>query len=179
MKGDADRDTFIHVSLRVPERLRTQLKEEADHRNITLNSLINAIISMYISYNKILEVSEAISFSGAFFQEWLEITSTDQMQGIAEKLGPKVVRQIFAFQGIGFNLDNLIKYYLEPLSANSGWYLFNTYFEGTSRKLIFRHSHGPKWTGFLKRYIGSILRSATGTEPEINVEDAVLTFTCK
>jgi hypothetical protein len=179
VKTDADSDTFIHVSLRVPERLRNQLKEEADDRNITLNSLINTIISMYISYNKILEVSDAMSFSGAFFQEWLEITSADQMEGIAKKLGPKVVRQIFAFQGVDFNLDNLIRYYFEPLSANSRWYLFNIHFEGSSRKLIFRHSHGPKWTAYLKPYYAAIIRSATGVEPGVTVEDGVLTFTCR
>jgi len=179
VKKDADSDTFIHISLRLPERLRNRLKEEADHRKITLNSLINTIISMYVSYNRILEVSEAIPFSGALFQEWLEVTSSDHMEGMAKKLGPSVVRQIFAFQGIDFNLDNLIKYYFEPLSANSGWYLFNTYFEGMSRKVVFRHSHGPKWTAFLKRYIGSIIQSATGTEPEVTIEDETLTFTCK
>jgi hypothetical protein len=179
VKKDVDTDTFIHVSLRVPERLRNQLKEEAKHLNITLNSLINTIISTYIAYNRILEVSGAIPFSGTFFQEWLEVTSMDQMEGIAKKVGPKVVRQIFAFQGIDFNLDNLIKYYFEPVSANSGWYLFNTFFEGTSRKLILRHWHGPKWTAFLKRYIGSILCSATGTESEIVVDDETLTFICK
>jgi hypothetical protein len=134
---------------------------------------------MYFSYNKILEVSDAISFSGALFQEWLEITSTDQMEGIAKKLGPKVVRQIFAFQGIDFNLDNLIRYYFEPLSANSRWYLFNIHFEGSSRKLIFRHSHGPKWTAYLKPYYAAIIRSATGVEPGVTVEDGVLTFTCR
>jgi len=179
VKKDADPDTFIHVSLRLPERLRNQLKKEAKHRNITLNSLINAVLSKYISFDKIVEGTNAIPLNGPFFREWLEITSTDQMESIAKNLGPKVVRQSFAFRGIDFNLDNLIEFYFEPVSAHSGWYLFNTYFEGTSRKLIFKHSHGPKWTAFLKLYVASILRSATGTEPEVTIEDEILTFTCK
>jgi len=179
VKRDADSDTFIHVSLRLPERVRKQLKEEAKHRNITLNSLINAILAKYIFFDKIVEGMNAIPLSGAFFREWLEITLTDEMESIAKKLDAKVVRQSFAFQGIVFNLDNLIKHYFEPLSAHSGWYSFNTYLEGTSRKLVFRHSLGPKWTAFLKRYVASILRSATGTEPEVMIEDEILTCTCK
>jgi hypothetical protein len=179
VKKDADSDTFIHVSLRLPERVRKQLKEEAKHRNITLNSLINAILAKYDSFDKTLEGTKAIPLSGAFFHELLEITSINQMDSITKKLGPSVIRKSFAFQGIAFNLDNLIECYFEPLSAHSGWYSFNTYLQGMSRILIFEHSHGPKWTAFLKRYIAGIIRSATGTEPEVAIEEETLTFTCR
>ncbi len=179
MKKDTEAGTFIHVSLRVPAGLRNQLNDEAKHRNITLNSLINAVLSKYLAFDKIVESTKAIPLSGAFFRELLEITSTEQMENIGEKLGPMVVRQSFAFLDIDFNLDNLIKYYFEPLSVHSGWYMFNNSFEGASRKLMFRHSHGPNWSAFLKRYIANIILSATGSEPEIAIEDGMLTFTFK
>jgi len=179
VKKDADADVFIHLSLRVPVRLMNRLKEESRHRNITLNSLINGILSKYDSFDKILEGTKAIPLSGAFFVELMEIATIDEMESIAKRLGARVVRQTFAFQGIEFDLENLIGFYFEPLSTYSGWYSFNTYFVGTSRKLIFKHSHGQKWTAFLKLYITAILRSATGTEPEVIIEDEVLTFTCK
>ncbi len=156
-----------------------RMEREAKRRHVTLNSLINAILAKYDSFDKILEGTKAIPLSGAFVAELLEIASIEQMENIAKKLGAKVVRQSFASQGIEFNLDNLIESYFEPLSEYSGWYQFDWRLAGTSRKLIFTHSHGAKWTAFLRRYYAAIIRSATGVEPDVTFEDGVLTFTCR
>jgi len=179
VKTDSADSGFVHVSIRVSAKLRNRLNREAKHRHITLNSLINSILEKYDSFDKILQGAKAIPLSEAFFAEILEITPTEEIENIAKKLGAQVVRQSFASQGIEFNLDNLIEFYFEPLSEYSGWYQFNWSSAGTSRKLIFTHSHGPKWTAFLRRYYGGVIRSATGDEPDVTVEGSVLTFTCR
>lgn len=179
MKKDTERNRFVHIRLRIHEELRDQLNREAKRRNITLNSLIIAILSKCISFDMIIEAMKAVPLNRAFLDELLEIASTDELESIAKRLGPKVVRKSFAFRGIAFNLDNLVKFYFEPLSAYSGWYSFNTYFEGTTRILVFEHPLGQKSTAFLKRYIAGIIRSANGIEPEVTIEDETLTFTCK
>lgn len=178
MKKDAD-STFTHVSLRVPVRLQGELSREAKRQRVTLNSHINAILAKHASFDRIVETMKALPLSAALFRELLEATSADQMESIAKKLGAKVVKQSFAFQGIEFDLDNLIEFYFEPLSQHSGWYVFNTHLEGPSRKLIFTHSHGPKWTAFLKGYYTALIRAATGSEPDVRLEDEMLTFTCR
>jgi hypothetical protein len=179
VKNDSAESTIIHISLRIPTRLRNQLAGEAKLQHTTLNSLINAILAKHEIFDKILEGAKAIPLSEAFFVEMLEITSIEEMESITKKLGARVVRQSFASQGIEFRLDNLIEFYFAPLSEYSGWYQFNTNLAGTSRKLIFTHSHGPKWTAYLKPYYAAIMRSATGVEPEVTIEDGVLTFTCR
>jgi len=83
------------------------------------------------------------------------------------------------FLDIDFNLDELIEHYFEPVSSYSGWYTFNTAMHGANRILMFRHSYGPKWSAFLKQYIASIIKSATGIEPEVTIEDGLVTFISK
>lgn len=179
MKTDSTESGFVHVSIRISARPRTRLNREAKHLHVSLNSLINAILEKYDSFDKILQGANAIPLSEAFFVEILDVTSIDEIENIAKKLAAKVVRQSFASQGIEFNLDNLIEFYFEPLSEYSGWYQFNWRSEGTSHKLIFTHSHGPKWTAFLRQYYAAVIRSATGGEPYVTVEDAVLTLTSR
>ena len=179
MKTDSADGGFVHVSVRLSARLRNRLNSEAKHRHITLNSLINALLEKYVSFDKILQGTKAIPLSEAFFGELLEIVSIEEIETIAKGLGAKIVRRSFASQGIEFNLDNMIEFYFEPLSEYSGWYQFNWRLAGTSRKLIFTHSHGPKWTAFLRRYYAAVIRSATGIEPEVTVEEGVITFTCR
>lgn len=123
---DSDSTAFAHVSIRIPEALRIRLTHDAEQRSISLNSLIMAILAKYDSFDKIIEGTRAIPFSGAFVAEVLDITSIEEMESIAKKLGANVVKSSFALRGIPFNLDNLIKFYFEPLSQHSGWYTFNT-----------------------------------------------------
>ncbi len=178
MKTDsADSAKFVHISLRISEKLRSRLNREAKRRHLTLNSLISDILARHDVFDKILETTKAIPLSEEFFRVWLQKTPQDEMEDIAKSIGPKVVRRSYASRGIEFNLDNLIKFYFEPLSDYSGWYQFEWDFVGTSRKLIFTHSHGPKWTAFLRRYYAAIIRSATGSEPDVTVEEGVVTFT--
>jgi len=92
-----DSSGFVHVSLRIPEELRKRLNEEAKSRHITLNSLISAILAKYDAFDKILEGTNAIPLSEAFFEELLETTSMEEIESIANKLGAKVVRRSFAF----------------------------------------------------------------------------------
>jgi hypothetical protein len=175
MKTDST-DSFVHISIRISAKQKDRLNREAKRRHITLNSLIISVLAKYDSFEKILESTKAIPLSGALFGELLEIISIEEIETIAKKLGAKVVRQSFAAQGIEFNLDNLIEFYFEPLSEHSGWYEFNWRLVGTNCKLIFTHSHGPKWTAFLRLYYAAIIRSATGAESDVTVEDGVLTF---
>jgi hypothetical protein len=106
-----------------------------------------------------------------------EIYNQADFAGITAICSQKVKHQTLRTR-MEFNLDNLIESYFEQLSAYSGWYSLNT-FEDASRKLIFAHSHGPKWIAFLKLYLARIKRSETGTEPEVTIGDEMLTFTCK
>jgi hypothetical protein len=174
-----DSSTFVHISVRISVKLRNRLKREANRRHVTLNSLINEIIERHEVFDKIMETMKAIPLSEEFFRVWLQKTSQEDMEEMAKSIGPKVVRRSFASRGIEFNLDNLIEFYFEPLSDYSGWYLFEWDFVGESRKLIFTHPHGPKWTAFLRQYYGSLIRSAMGAEPDVTVEEGVVTFTCR
>jgi hypothetical protein len=174
-----DSSRFVHISLRISEKLRSRLKREAKRRHLTLNSYINEILVRHDVFDKILETMRAIPLSEEFFRVWLQKTSQADMEDMAKSIGPKVVRRSFASRGIEFNLDSLIAFYFEPLSDYSGWYQFDWDFVGESRKLIFTHPHGPKWTAFLKRYYADLIRSATGTEPEVTVEEGVAIFLCR
>ena len=70
--------------------MRKQLKEEAKHRNITLNSLINAILAKYIFFDKIVEGMNAIPLSGAFFRELVWTLHFESAFRLSSHIGPVV-----------------------------------------------------------------------------------------
>jgi hypothetical protein len=74
-----------------------------------------------------------------------------------------------------FDMDGLIEHYFRPLSMYSRWYNFNMAESGSNRRLLFEHSYGPKWSAFLKSYLSGVIKSATGSEPRIMVEEGLIT----
>jgi hypothetical protein len=108
----------------------------------------------------------------------LDSIQTEEMERLGRELGPRVVKQTFAFLGLNFDLEGLIEHYFQPVSSFSRWYTFNVVGSGANRKLMFEHQYGRKWSAFLKQYIGGIIKSATGTEPRITIDDGLVTGYC-
>jgi hypothetical protein len=96
------------------------------------------------------------------------------MERIGKELGPKLIKETFAFLGLSYDLESLIKNYFRPLSLFSGWYNFNISGSGRDRRLLFEHRHGPKWSAFLSQYVGGIIKAINGLEPRITVEDGLV-----
>lgn len=169
---------FEHISLRVDRETKAQLEKEARQRNINLNSLVNLILSKHVSFDRIVEHTEAIPLNKSLFIAILDNIQIEELERIGRELGPRVVKQTFAFLGLDFDLAGLIEHYFQPVSTFSRWYSFNVTGSGANRRLMFEHQYGRKWSAVLKQYIGGIIKSATGTEPKITVDDGLVTVFC-
>jgi hypothetical protein len=159
-------------------QLRTELRSEAKERGVSLNSLINQILEKHVAFDRIVEQMGGIPLSRLLFTGMLDGVSLEEMERLGKELGPKLVKQAFAFLGLSYDLDNLIKRYFAPLSSFSGWYSFNVSGSGRDRKLLFAHRYGIKWSTFLAQYIGGIIKVAISREPRTDIEDNLVTVYC-
>jgi hypothetical protein len=169
---------FTHISLRVDSEIKIQLEREAMRRRINMNALVNLVLSKYASFDDIIEHTEAVPLNKFLFLGMLGGTQIEEMERIGRELGPRVVKQTFAFLGINFDLGGLIEHYFQPVSTFARWYSFNIVGSGANRRLLFEHQYGRKWSAFLKQYIGGIIKSATGTEPKIVIDNGLVTVFC-
>jgi hypothetical protein len=168
----------VYLSIRMRRHLKDQLTADARRHKTNLNALINTTLEKHVSFDSISEHVRAIPVNQNLFAAMLESVSEERMEGIGIELGPRLIRNTFLFLNIKYDLDNLIEHYFEPLGSFSGWYNFSSTEGGPNRKLIFEHTHGPKWSAFLKRYIAGIIKAATGVEPRITLEDGLLVAYC-
>jgi hypothetical protein len=169
---------FDHVSFRVRSKTMTVLKTEADRLGVSVNSLVNQVLSNYALFNRIVEHMEAVPLNKALFTAMLDAIEMSEMERIGKELGPTIVKSTFRFLGLDFDLDSLIEHYFQPVSMFSRWYVFNVAGSGSNRTLMFAHPYGPKWSAFLKTYLAGIVNAATGSEPRITVEDGLVTVFC-
>jgi hypothetical protein len=169
------RERFTHVSLRIPESAKTSLERQAKRQHVNFNSLASKILVKGTSYDTIAEQLGAVTISRALFDVMLEDVPAARLEQLGKNLGPNLIKQTFTFLDLPYDLEGLIRYYFEPVSSYSGWYSFRLAGAGSNRKLMFQHAHGPKWSLFLKSYISSIIKAATGSEPRADVDDGLVT----
>jgi len=169
---------FDHVSFRIYSEVMTTLDREAERLRVSVNSLVNQVLSNYTAFNRIVEHMQAVPLNRALFTQMLEAIEISAMERIGRELGPKIVKQTFKFLNLDYDVDNLIKHYFQPVSMHSRWYVFNVAGSGSNRRLMFEHPYGPKWSVFLKGYLGGIIKSITGSDPRITVEDGLVTAFC-
>ncbi len=166
---------FVRTSIRILGKLKTNLKQEASGREMSLNALINSVLERHVLFDRILNHVNAIPLNGPLFTGMLDGVPVDQLEKMGKDLGPKLIKETFVFLGLSYDLENLIESYFRPLSAYSGWYrFFNVSGSGRGRKLLFEHPHGLKWSIFLKHYLAGIIKAATGTEVRITIEEALV-----
>jgi len=169
---------FVHISLRIPMIVKNDLEQDARRQRTNFNSLASKILTKYTSFDKIAEHIEAIPINGRLFSGMLSEVPTEDLERLGKELGPQLIKETFAFLDLKYDIDGLIEHYFDPMSSFSTWYIFTLAGIGPNRRLMFKHSRGPKWSAFLKAYISSIINAATGIEPRAIIDDRLVTVYC-
>jgi hypothetical protein len=169
---------FIHVSLRIPVELKSELENQAKQQSLNLNSLSNIILLKHVLFDRIVDRVEGVPLNKLLFTAMLDGIGVDQMEIIGRELGPRVIKHTFAVMNLPFDLDGLIQNYFQPMSTYSRWYKFSVAGGISSRKLMFEHSYGQKWSAFLKQYLTGILKPVVGSEPKVVIDDGLISIFC-
>jgi hypothetical protein len=170
------RGKFVHVSFRISSDVKASIEREAKRRGTNVNSLVGQVLTKFSSFDRIAEHVEAVPLNKPLFAGMLAKVEEEEKERLGKELGPKVMKSTFAFLSLEFDIDGLIDHYFRPLSMYSNWYSFNVVGNGGTRKLIFEHHYGPKWSAFLKGYLLGIIKSATKSEPRVDMDDGLVTI---
>jgi hypothetical protein len=172
------RGVSVHVSFRILVEVMAGLKRVAEQRAISVNSLIGQILVKFLFFDRIAEHVEAVPLNKLLFTGMLDLIEIGEMERLGRELGPKLIKKTFAFLSLEFDIDGLIRNYFLPVATYSRWYSFSVAGSGANRRLLFEHEYGPKWSAFLKQYIAGIIKSATGSESRITVDEGLITVFC-
>jgi hypothetical protein len=171
-----ERVEYVHVSVRIPITVKLALDEDVKLKHMNFNSLVSYVLTKYTTFDKIAEHVHVIPLNLPLFSGVLQEMPVDRLIQLGRELGPKLIKQTFTFLGLEYDVDGLIQHYFEPMSYFSGWYTFTVIGSGQNRRLLFEHPHGPKWSAYLKTYISSIIKAATGVEPRSTADDNIVTI---
>lgn len=169
-KSGADR-----ITLRLPMRVSSPLKKEADRRDLPLNALITKILYKNVSFDMQINALPSVTISDFLFSRMIDKVPNTDLEEIAKE-GPDAIRKLFAIQGIEYKLDEIIENHFVMMSKYCGWFSFTNNVKNDRYRLIFETQLGLKWMQFLLSYVANILESLQIHIDNKSIHENVLVF---
>ncbi len=163
------------VALRLQSDLHDALIEEAHKRDLTMNALINKILSKNMSYDNNVSVVQCVTMPHELFLEMINQMSQNSINEIG-KGGPRIVQKLFSLIGIPYDLEHVIENYFVILGKYCGWFEFSHKKQFGDYRFVFCTGKDQKWSTFVHAYVKNILNSLKITSMNDSVQDGIVIF---
>ena len=165
MEGSDSLVSATRTTIRVPNDILKVLKDEADKKAVSLNSIIARILHKYVLCDIRMNTLPSITMSQALFFLILEKLNYSQKEEVARQ-AIQTVKDMFTVLGIEYNLQNVLDEYFTILGRHCGWFTFRCEKDENHFRIVFETELGPEWIKFLQLYVRAILQSL-----KINVDN--------
>jgi hypothetical protein len=163
------------VTLRLQTDLHDALMEEAHKRDLTMNALINRILSRNMSYDNNVNVVQCVTVPHELFLEMINSMPQNSLNEIG-KSGPRIVKKLFSLIGIQYDLEHVIENYFVILGKYCGWFEFSHKEQFGDHRLVFYVGKDTKWSAFVHAYVKNILNSLKITSMNDSIQDGIVIF---
>jgi hypothetical protein len=165
----------IHVNFKIPSEVHDVLEKVTMEDKISLNALVNQILSKYVSFERAM-VDEPVVVPKQLFAELVSTFPEEQAKAVGTFLGAKL-RRDFAFHRINQDSEAILNFHLRQMGTYSGWYDLEVSRTDARIRAALLHEYGQIWSAFLTKYYQSAIRAVTGAEPRTEQEGGTLVIT--
>jgi hypothetical protein len=162
-------------TIRLTPQIDSQLQKDAKENDVTVNSIINKILTKRIEWDTHIEKFKFVSISRETFQALLELCNDREIEKVATIVGNQTLEAITLFWYQKLNLETILKT-LSTYSKYSGLLTSEIEVDEGNYSITFHHDLGKRWSIFLKCMASQFLKTALGIEPKIQTSDNVVVF---
>ena len=160
-------------TVRLAQEMDRKLQEDAEANGMTVNGLMNKILTKYIKWDTHIEKFKFVSITNETFKFLLEECSDSEIERIATASERKAIEDITLFWFHKLNLETALKT-ASIYSRYSGLLTSETKVDEGNYTITFHHDLGEKWSLFLKCVINQFFKTVLGIVPQIQISDNVV-----
>ncbi len=155
-------------SFRINQDAFEALKEDADRKEITVNTLVNQLFIAHKDFDRFFERMGAIKISTITFSLLLSAIQADRLPEVGRKAGKDAPMAVMAAKDGRVSLRTVINF-LRMMSQYANLFEFNEVLssDGQSKVMTLMHSLGDNGSLFLTNYVRAIFQGV-GVEPKIS-----------
>ncbi|MHB8601028.1 MAG: hypothetical protein ACYC6W_05305 [Nitrosotalea sp.] len=165
------------ITFRIDKEYEKVLREEAQSKKITMNTLANQVFGDYVEWQRYMERFGTIVLSKEAFKLILDLLDEKNLLNLAVDIGEKVPKEFILFKWKGVATDNVIKF-IKMYFDHCGYGAHDqTKSEGTITFSI-HHDLGKKGSVFLKAFLETVIKSTLGRScaSTVTTNSMVLSF---
>ncbi len=148
-------------TFRIDKEYEKILREEAQAKKITVNTLANQIFGDYVEWQRYMEKFGTIVLSKEAFKVILDSLDEKSLLNLAIDIGERAPKEFILFKWKGVATDNVIKF-IKMYFDHCGYGKHDqTRVEGKVTFSIY-HDLGKKGSLFLKTFLETLIKSTLG-----------------
>jgi hypothetical protein len=160
------------VTFRIPSKSLSELREESDKKQVSLNTLVNQIFKDYLDWHRYASQGRSIDYPRSVITRVFDKLTHEQLSEIADDIGRKNFVDLALLRGevtISFYLDTIQNWL--RVSALPYKHEIN----GNVHDLTIEHRMGKNFSFFLKEYNSNIL-DMLGIKSDFSITDNIVSF---
>lgn len=169
----AKRKKTILRTVRLNQELDSMLRDDAEQSNLTVNGLINRIMTKYVEWDRHTERFGFISFARQTFKSILEEVDECKIEQIATNTASPTLKAVTLFWFKELNAETLLKT-ISNYCKYSGLGTSEIKVDGGQCTITFHHDLGRKYSIYLKNTIGQFVKTTLGLVPKTEIAHDML-----
>ncbi|MEW6603759.1 MAG: hypothetical protein AB1351_03600 [Thermoproteota archaeon] len=170
---------FVTVTFRINNKVIEYFRNESEKRGISMNALVNQVLSHYIEWDSYEPRIGMIPFPKAVLGKIFAEMNADQIARLASSVGKNTAIDMAIFMKGRIDVLGFISW-LETRMGNSGFEVVHRIdrLNGVHTVTI-KHDLGKNWSLYLKTLLESILTDVFKKQSEFIVSDSMLSVSFK
>lgn len=162
------------VTFRIKSRCLDRLRKEAEHKEISINTLVNQILSLYINWHSNAANAGFTSVKRGMLARMMEKISEEDMEEIAEYVARTELRDMVLLLRSRYDLAS-------ALDVFDTWYKvagfsYHRNIAGNTYSYLIQHNLGMKYSIYLRENYRSLFEDFGVPRVQFNITDKTLSF---
>lgn len=162
------------ISFRMDSKYEQLLRNEAEEKKVSLNTLANQIFGEHLEWQRYIERFGTIVMSKDAFKLVLEFLSEEKVIDLAISIASKAPMEFILFKWKDLSSDNVINF-VRMFFGHCGYGQYDYVKDKSTNKFSIRHELGRKGSLFLTTYIKTVVKSTLGKDSETISADNSIT----
>lgn len=168
-------DESAVISFRINKETKKLLETESELKNVTVNQILNNIISKHLKWDRFAKEIGLIFISKSIFRNILTKLSEEEIRLLATTICRDTIKDATIFMHGDFNYENLIDV-IDIWITNSHIPFRRLQTDENNVKYIIQHGLGLKYSTYLFTATAILLQELGYTTQNKKLEDQSLTF---
>jgi hypothetical protein len=175
--GEPKENDPVTRTFRIENKYDEALREEAEKRGTSVNSLANQILKRFTESSRYFGRGQSITLSPRTFENIITGLSKEEIAEAGKTSGRSLPKDRLLMRGMPLNRESVIWYITEVLGGYNDWFTCDVHERKNHTLLHMRHVYNLNWSIFIESYIDSLLVELINTDDvEFQITDSTVSF---